>query len=211
VKHAHAERERVSAFAPINARGTRFYDAFVAAMREHLVMSGCGWTMRCINGLEVVEHKEKRIRIAYLSVSGTSGEHMTSSPRGPVSITAAATNQQLLLLAAPWLEPTKTLAAKVRRLKSAFETWFLGIEFIVDRYQIVLALPKEPENEGVRFVDWENCIRAADVPIDSEPKDDALPPPPPAETVAPPKVTRKIKWKRKKPDNDTDTSTTGTG
>ncbi len=206
VKLAHSERMRVSTFAPSNAPGMTFYNWFVSGLRRHLVMLGRDWKKKNVNGLEVVEHEKKRIRIAYVSAANTADEHMTSSRRGPVSLEAAAVNGQMSLLPAEWLGQTrakKTKAMGAETRPSDFETWFIAIEDASTCYRVALALPVE--TVGGRFVEWEHKIRLADVSLDSEPKDDAIRPAP-AETTAAPRATRK-----KQPGNDESGSAANTG
>lgn len=191
-KYAHSERERVSDFAPSNARGSIFYFALVGAIREHLVVAAKGWAKRNHNGLEVVESAEKGIRVAYVATTGTESEHMKSSPRGPMSIAAAHGNEQLLLdYPANTFESTGT-RRKLPTSTPSFETWFLAVERVGDCYLAALALPTEAD--GGRFTNWEQKIPIATIPLDSEPNDDAITPTaPPRETTAPPKARRKKK------------------
>lgn len=200
VRHAHSERERVSDFAPSNARGGTFYFQFVAFIREHLVMKAKGWVKRSQNGLEIVEHAGKRLRIGYLSASGTDSDEMTSSPRGPMSFAASKANGQMLLgFPANAFETTGTRKAPRVGKNDGFETWFLAIEPVGDFYMAVLALPTD--EDGKRFTHWEQKISIATIKLDSEPNDGAIAPAADVEATAPPKAKRK-----KKPSNDSGSS-----
>jgi hypothetical protein len=191
VKHAHSERERLSEHAPSNAGGSTFYYWIVSGIREHLLALGRGWAKRNVNGLEVIEHKDQRLRIAYVSAEGTSDEVMKSSPRGPMSVAAAEKNGQLRLLSANYYEQTRTRAVHPAAFSYGFKTWFIAIERDGGIYRVVLALPTE--TEGGRFVSWEHRIHIADVALDSEPKNDAVESSPAAEATTPPKPKRRQK------------------
>lgn len=190
-KYAHSERERVSEFAPSNARGSTFYFALVAGIREHLVVAAKGWAKRNHRGLEVVENAEKGIRIAYVATTGTDGEHMKSSRRGPMSMAAAHGNEQLLLAyPANTFESTGTRKTLPTSLPT-FETWFLAVERVGDSYVAALALPTEAD--GSRFTSWEQRLSIATIPLDSEPNDAAL-----VATALSPDKTAPPKARRKK-------------
>jgi hypothetical protein len=191
VKHAHSERKRLTDNAPSNARGSTFYYWIVSGIREYLLGLGRGWQKRNVNGLEVVEHAAKHIRIAYVSAEGASGDAMKSSPRGPMSVAAAEKNGQLRLLPASYFEQTRTRTVHPSMFAVGFKTWFIAIEPDNGVYRVVLALPTEAESG--RFVNWETRIRIADVAIDSEPKNDAVEPSAAVETTTPATPKRRQK------------------
>ncbi len=191
VKHAHSERERLSEHAPSNARGSTFYYWVVSGIREQLLTLGGGWAKNSMNGLEVIDHAEKHVRIAYVSAEGTSGEDMKSSPRGPMSVAAAEKNGQLRLLSTKYFDQTHTRKVHAGALNPDFETWFIAIERDDGVYRVVLALPTD--TEGGRFMKWEQRIRIADIALDSEPKNDAVESSSAVATTTPAKPKRRQK------------------
>jgi hypothetical protein len=211
VKNAHSERRRLTGNAPSNARGSTFYFWIVSGLREHLLGLGRGWAKGCVQGLEVVEHKEKRIRLAYVAAEGASGPEMTSSPRGPMSVAAAERNGQLRLFAVSDSEQPRTIAGHPAMSAAGFKTWFLAIEPNDGVYRLALALPTETEVNSGRFVTWAEHIPIADVAIDSEPNNHVVEPSAPLEATTPPKPKRRRRGPLAKASPVSDLTETGTG
>ncbi len=197
-RDAHAERMRLSPNAPKNAAGTTFYIWFVSLLRDYLVGIGNGWVTRTVNGLEVVEHAERRVRIAYVVAESQDGE-LVSSHRGPVSLAAAAKNGQTVLFTAEQLAPQPRVR-ELRAQEPVFQTWFVAVNRAEGLYLLELALPTE--QEGSRFTSWAEQLPIAEVRLDTEPKLD--------ETEAAASATAVPKPKRKRSSSEVGAAKTGT-
>jgi hypothetical protein len=203
IRDAHAERVRLSVFAPKPASGLVFYIWFVSLLRAHLIGLNRGWEENTIDGLEVVENVELQIRIAYV-LAETIDDALITSYRGPVSRTLASRNGQLPLLPQEFREPQPREASGEVRPIVPFETWFVAVRPMTGAYRLELALPTD--HEGGRFTEWAQRIPLGEVSLDSEPKLDAIDEK--AKVVTPKPVPKRKKPRpapEAKPANDTGT------
>lgn len=203
VRGAHAERTRLSVYAPKNASGLVFYIWFVSLLRAHLIGLNRGWEERTIDGLEVIENSSLGVRIAYV-LAETIDDVLITSYRGPISLAAADRNGQLSLLSSAYREPQpRERTGDVRPIVQC-ETWFVAVCPMAGAYRLELALPTDHVNG--RFTEWRERIAVGEVSLDSEPTLDAVIDVAPAAVVTKPKPKRKkLPPAEVKPANDTGT------
>jgi hypothetical protein len=201
VADAHVARQALSPFAPRNAGGLTFYFEVITGLRRCLVTRGSGWKAKTLNGLEVVEHRERKLRIGYVMAddgTGVEGRKLKSARRrGRASLSAVAQNMQLCLGF-----PPQYLSGNMSPSTSsevAMESWFLAVFHGTDGYRIELGLPIRCEDG--HFAGWAQRIPISDVGFDSEPKFDEP-------TVATPQAKPRA---RKKKSKDVVAPRTGTG
>ena len=190
ISDAHAERASLLArYYPRNASGLTFYFHVVGGLRQYLMEKRRGWKDVTDHGLEFVENEKKRLRIGYCSAdeaTGIEGRSPRSRRRGSASMYAASKNMLQTLLRFP----TRFLTDRPEKPDGPdageVQSWFLAVFRSATAYRLELALPIKC-SDG-QFVGWADRVFIDEIPLDSEPRLDAVPSVP---TPSPPKPRRR--------------------
>lgn len=162
VRDAHAQKATVPALAPVTSPGTAFYTYAIVGMREHLLAQG--WKRMWLNGLELVESPDGRLRLGYVATDGGTGFlHLpmrSLRERGAMSAGVAERNHQLALL------PREQYVGVPRAPAAGAQTWFLAVHHGVNSYRVEIALPSDCA--GDHFSSWDHRIVVCEVAIQTE-------------------------------------------